>query len=213
MWIDITRTLEPGMTVYPDDPAFQMETETHDIYKVSRVALCVHSGTHIDAPSHFLLDGDTESYQIDQLCGDAVVLNWGPNWLTRAAGVPRVLLRGGEGLSADEARAAARQGVRLIGTDRLSIAPFDNEAATHRTLLEQGVCILENADLSAAPEGRCRLICLPMKLKGSDGAPVRAFLIREPEDGEGSHDEKNHRGADVRLGADRADARRAPHRA
>ena len=180
MWIDITRPLEPGMTVYPGDPAFELRTTQHDIYKVSSVAMSVHCGTHIDAPSHFLLPGDTDDYPVSRLCGEAVVLDWTADWPDRAGGVPRVLLRGGSGLSEAEARAAAEAGIRLIGTDRLSVAPFDAEAATHRALLSKGVCILENADLSHAPEGKYRLLCLPMKLKGAEGAPVRAFLIDEP---------------------------------
>jgi len=179
MWIDITRPLKPGMTVYPGDPAFELNTESFPIYRVSAIRMCVHCGTHIDAPSHFLLPGDTDDYPVSQLCGRALVLDWREGWLERAEGNARVLLKGGSGLREDEARAAAEAGIRLVGTDRLSIAPFDAEAATHRALLSRGVCILENADLAAAPEGAYRLLCLPMKLKGAEGAPVRAFLIDE----------------------------------
>ena len=178
-WIDITRPLEPGMAVYPGDPAFEMDTDEFSIYKVSRIRMSAHCGTHIDAPSHFLLKGDTEDYPMAQLCGEAVLLDWTADWLDRAAGAARVLLRGGNGLSETEARAAAEAGVALIGTDRLSIAPSGAEAAAHRALLSKGVCILENADLSRAPEGTYRLMCFPMKLKGAEGAPVRAFLVDE----------------------------------
>ena len=180
MWIDITKPLEPGMTVYPGDPAFEMHTDKFDIYKVSSFSMCVHCGTHIDAPSHFLMKGDTEDYPVSRLCGEALVLHWREGWLDQAKGAKRVLLKGGSGLSEAEAVAAADAGVLLIGTDRLSIAPSPVEAPTHRALLGRGVCILENADLSRAPEGSYRLICLPMKLKGAEGAPVRAFLIDEP---------------------------------
>ena len=179
MWIDITKPLEPGMTVYPGDPAFEMHTDKFDIYKVSSFSMCVHCGTHIDAPSHFLMEGDTEDYPVSQLCGEALVLDWREGWLDQAKGAKRVLLKGGSGLSEVEAVAAADAGVLLIGTDRLSIAPSPVEAPTHRALLGRGVCILENADLSHAPEGSYRLICLPMKLKGAEGAPVRAFLVDE----------------------------------
>ena len=84
MWIDITKPLEPGMTVYPGDPAFELRTAQHNIYKVSHIAMSVHCGTHIDAPSHFLLSGDTEDYPASQLCGEALVLDWHENWLDRA---------------------------------------------------------------------------------------------------------------------------------
>lgn len=180
MWIDITKPLEPGMTVYPGDPAFEMRTDTFDICRVSSFSMCVHCGTHIDAPSHFLLEGDTEDYPAQQLCGEAVVLDWREGWLARTNGAKRVLLKGGSGLTEAEAMAAADAGIRLVGTDRLSIAPSPVEAPTHRALLGRGVCILENADLSRVPEGKYRLLCLPMKLKGAEGAPVRAFLVDEP---------------------------------
>ena len=179
MWIDITKPLEPGMTVYPGDPAFEMHTDKFDIYKVSSFSMCVHCGTHIDAPSHFLMEGDTEDYPVSRLCGEALVLHWREGWLDQAKGAKRVLLKGGNGLREDEAVAAADAGVLLIGTDRLSIAPSPVEAPTHRALLGRGVCILENAALEDVPEGKYRLICLPMKLKGAEGAPVRAFLIDE----------------------------------
>ncbi|MBR4443476.1 MAG: cyclase family protein [Clostridia bacterium] len=179
MWHDITKPLQPGMTVYPGDPAFELRTERHDIYKVSSIAMCVHCGTHIDAPSHFLLDGDTDDYPVSRFCGEAVVLDWREGWPGDVQGCARVLLKGGSGLSEDEAREAAEAGVALIGTDRLSIAPFDHEAATHIALLSRGVCILENADLAGVKPGKYRLLCLPMRLKGAEGAPVRAFLIDE----------------------------------
>ena len=179
MWIDITRPLEPGMAVYPGDPAFELNTDCFGIYRVSTIRMCVHCGTHIDAPSHFLLEGDTDSYPVSQLCGEAAVLSWREGWTDDAKGCTRVLLKGGAGLREDEARSAVRAGIVLIGTDRLSIAPADAEAATHRELLSKGICILENADLSGVPDGRYRLVCLPMKLKGAEGAPVRAFLTDE----------------------------------
>ena len=179
MWHDITKPLEPGMTVYPGDPAFELRTDVYDIYKVSSFSMCVHCGTHIDAPSHFLLEGDTEDYPVSRLCGEAVVLDWHEGWLSDAAGASRVLLRGGNGLTEAEARAAAEAGVVLVGTDRLSIAPSPVEAPTHRALLSRGVCILENADLAGVEPGQYRLLCLPLKLKGAEGAPVRAFLIDE----------------------------------
>ncbi|MBQ8952628.1 MAG: cyclase family protein, partial [Clostridia bacterium] len=99
MWHDITRPLQPGMTVYPGDPAFELQTDVFDVYKVSTISMSVHCCTHIDAPSHFLMEGDADSYPVSQLCGEAVLLDWRADWLERANGARRVLLRGGSGLT------------------------------------------------------------------------------------------------------------------
>lgn len=176
MLIDITRPLSPQTAVYPGDPPFEIQTDMHDIYKVSCISMCVHTGTHIDAPSHFLLSGDVCDYPLEQLCGPVLVLDKTEGWLSRLNGARRVLLRGGSGVTEEEARLIASSGVRLIGTDQLSIAPTPVEAPTHRILLGGGVCVLENADLANVPCGEYRLICLPLKLTSCEGAPVRAVL-------------------------------------
>lgn len=175
-YIDITKPLSPDTAVYPGDPPYVLTTEKFSIYQVSRLSMSVHTGTHIDAPAHFLLPGDICDYAPEQLCGSVRVLNKEDGWLSRLDGVVRVLLKGGSGVSEEEARIAADRGICLIGTDQLSIAPTPVEAPTHRLLLSRGICILENADLSEVPCGDYRLVCLPLKLVSSDGAPVRAFL-------------------------------------
>jgi arylformamidase len=81
------------------------------------------------------------------------------------------------GLSVDGAEWLVRTGVKLIGIDYLSIAPFNQSLPTHQVLLKPGIVILEGVDLSAVPAGIYNLYCLPLKLVGSDGAPARAILI------------------------------------
>jgi arylformamidase len=81
------------------------------------------------------------------------------------------------GLSADAAQFIVDKGIRLVGIDYLSIAPYKQGAPTHRILLEAGVVILEGLNLSAVSPGRYTLYCLPLKLAGSDGAPARAILV------------------------------------
>jgi arylformamidase len=81
------------------------------------------------------------------------------------------------GLSADGADYLIRRGVKLVGVDYLSVAPFHNSRPTHEILLSAGVVILEGLDLSGVSQGRYTMYCLPLKLAGSDGAPARAILI------------------------------------
>ena len=70
-----------------------------------------------------------------------------------------------------------KKGVKLVGVDYLSVAPFNDGAATHRILLEADVVIVEGLDLTRVSKGRYTLYCLPVKLMGSDGAPARAVLV------------------------------------
>jgi arylformamidase len=79
-------------------------------------------------------------------------------------------------LDASAAVVLAAAGVRLVGADYLSVAPFGDPAPTHRALLEAGVVILEGLDLREVPPGRYDLLCLPIRLVGADGAPARALL-------------------------------------
>ena len=176
-----------------------------DPCNLSYLALNVHAGTHVDAPHHFLNDCRTvESLQLEQLIGPAYVLHVrddvkkiDADLLDSAsipAGTSRLLFRTGNSelwhrgewefqrdfvaLSGDGARWIVKHGVKLVGVDYLSVAPFNDAAETHRVLLEAGVVILEGLDLSAVQQGNYDLCCLPLKLLGSDGAPARVVLTR-----------------------------------
>jgi arylformamidase len=70
-----------------------------------------------------------------------------------------------------------KKGVKLVGVDYLSVAPFNDGVATHRILLEAGVVVVEGLNLARVSKGRYTLYCLPVKLMGSDGAPARAVLV------------------------------------
>jgi arylformamidase len=82
-------------------------------------------------------------------------------------------------VSPDGANCLVENGVKLVGIDYFSIAPFKESVPTHRALLGPELIILEGIDLSAISQGRYQLYCLPMKLGGSDGAPARAILIED----------------------------------
>jgi arylformamidase len=205
---DITLPVSPDMPVWPGDPPVvleqvsSMDAGAHD--NVSRLACGVHTGTHVDAPHHFMNDHRTvESLSLDVLVGPAQVVQI-PNEafvvtadvLEKAAipsGTLRLLLKtrnsqlwergtkvffpGFVGISADGADWLLKYGLKLIGIDYLSIAPYKQSGPTHRILFEAGITIVEGMDLSAVPAGTYELYCLPLKLVGSDGAPARVIVV------------------------------------
>ena len=200
-YLDVTPLIASGMAGYPGDPPVALEpwaTLAAGGFRVSALRLGTHTGAHIDAPAHCFADGaGVDAIPLDLLCGPAFVLDCASTTLPPgqiAAGTvtdappdcTRLLLRthgagptADAGLSLPAARALIARGVRLVGIDRLSIAPADDPLPVHRLLLGAGVIILEGLDLSEAPVGPCTLLCLPLKLMGADGAPARVALIVE----------------------------------
>ncbi|MEZ0397030.1 MAG: cyclase family protein [Anaerolineales bacterium] len=171
---------------------------------VSHLKAGVHVGTHVDAPHHFLNDRRTvESLPLEVLTGPALVVRLPDECqvVTAAdleaaaipAGTERLLLKTHNssfwqasrhdfrpdfvGVAADAAEWLVGRGVRLVGVDYLSVAPYKQSVPTHEILLRASVVIVEGLDLSAVPPGRYNLYCLPLKLVGSDGAPARAILV------------------------------------
>jgi arylformamidase len=172
----------------------------------SRLACSVHCGTHIDAPAHFIDKGTTiEQLSLDSLVGSATVVEFPeidritPDLLETQqidAQTDRLLLKTKNSelwadpehefypdfvaVSPESARWIVNRGIKLVGIDYLSIQMFnDAEPLTHRILLEAGVIILEGLNLQDVKAGTYQLICLPLKLAGSEGAPARAILIQE----------------------------------
>ena len=172
-------------------------------YNVSLLEMGVHTGTHMDAPYHVMDAGRTvDQIPLEQLIGQAQVVVVPPeiesidaNFLSYCGlseGVERVLfktrnskfwndqpLRFREdfiGVDASGARWLTEQGVILAGIDWFSISPMQDLKTPHEILLGAGTVILENLDLRKVPAGSYELICLPLKLMGTDGAPVRAIL-------------------------------------
>ncbi len=178
-----------------------MDAGAHD--NVSRLACSVHTGTHVDAPHHFLNDHRTvELLALDILVGPALVIQIPldarlvtADVLEKAAfpvGTERLLLKTansqlwarGEntfqtdfvGVSEDGAEWLVSHAIKLVGIDYLSVAPYHQSIPTHRALLSAGVIIVEGLDLSVINPGTYGLYCLPLKLVGSDGAPARVIL-------------------------------------
>lgn len=205
---DISLLISPDMPVWPGDPAVILEqVESMDKgaeYNMTRLAMSVHAGTHVDAPHHFLNDHRTvESLPLEALTGLCYVLQLPDDVdeITAEAlartplpdGVERLLFgtrnsrwwaRGVKefqadfvAISEDGAQWLVERGVKLVGLDYLSVAPYHQSIPTHRVLLEAGVIALEGINLSQVPRGFYELYCLPLKLAGSDGAPTRAILV------------------------------------
>jgi arylformamidase len=180
--IDVTVPIRPGMAVYPGDPEVRLERVRSisggDGYNLSRLDLGVHSGTHVDAPVHFVEGGaGTESLPLDVLVGPCVVVDGiqVPKAAERVLFKTQTSADESEALDVVTAQALVAAGVRLIGIDELSIG--DEEV--HDTLLRAAVVVIEALDLEGVDAGEYELICAPVKLVGSDGAPARVFLRRE----------------------------------
>lgn len=205
---DITLTISPDMVVWPGDGPVEIYT-TDTIAEgadanVSRIHMGVHTGTHIDAPRHFLEDGETvEKLDIEMLTGRVYVLHVADEvgLITKAiiekSRIPprtkRVLFRTRNSnlwrdgnhtefetnfvaLDPEACELLIQRGVKLVGVDYLSVAPYSAPVPTHKTLLEAGVLVVEGLNLSDVAQGRYTMYCLPLKIAGVDGAPARAIL-------------------------------------
>jgi len=203
-WIDVTRTLTNGMIHWPGDSPFHCQ-RVADItgpgtVNVSEISTCVHAGTHIDAPFHFIPDGaDVSEVPLAKLCGPAVVVD-----LPEArdvvvedlegAGIEpgfRVLLRTVNqalwdepefdedffGITGDAAMWLVDREVPVVGVDYLSVDGYhDAEKPAHYALLGNGVVIIEGLDLSQVAPGRYEMVALPLKIAGSEGSPARVII-------------------------------------
>jgi len=203
---DISLTLRARMPVYPGEatpllePTSQMERG--DSYNVSRLTVSTHTGTHIDAPRHFLPDGiSVDQIPVDVLVGPALVVQMAvEHEITaadlEAAAIPpdteRLLFKTNNSrllddedfrhdfvyLALDAARWLVERGVRLVAIDYLSVERMDAQPnIVHQTLLRAGVVIVEGADLRKVAPGPYLLACLPLKIEGGDGSPVGAVLV------------------------------------
>jgi arylformamidase len=205
-WIDVTVPVRTGMVCWPDDPPVRVDrvsdVDRGDEATVSRLSLGAHTGTHVDAPAHFLRGGaGVDAIPIDATVGPARVVLLpgvgaiGPDQLAAIEPVAgeRILLHTDNSalwrsdrfskryahLTTAAAELLVDRRVRTIGIDYLSIEAFGAPGhPAHRVLLAAGVCILEGLDLSAVDPGDYDLVCLPLRVAGADGAPARAVLRR-----------------------------------
>jgi arylformamidase len=203
-WIDISLPVYSGMVVWPGDSEVRvervMELEKGDPFNLTQCSFTAHTGTHMDAPRHFLPQGaGIDALPLDAVLGPCRVVPIRDPRAVRPAELPddlepgdRILFKTGNStklnrlqhfvedfvyLSREAAQALVTAGVRTVGIDYLSVGGFrDDMAETHLILLGAGVWIIEGLDLSQVEPGRYELACLPLRLVGADGAPARAAL-------------------------------------
>ena len=200
---DISLKLTGETVRWVTAPPFELEERRRmskgDPNNSSALNMSVHSGTHIDAPFHFVADGNTiDQLPVERFIGPALVYAVeAERYITkehvagiRLDGATRVLFktRNSELLhqreydpdfvafSVEAAQSLVELGVELVGLDYLSVAHADEQVPVHRAFLDHGVVLLEGIDLSAVAPGRYELMCLPIPLGDSDGAPCRAVL-------------------------------------
>jgi len=203
---DISLTLRQRMPVYPGEPPPLLEPtsqmERGEPYNLSRLTIGTHTGTHIDAPRHFLPSGTSvDQIPVDLLVGPALVVQMAVEQEIAAAdleasaippGTERLLFKTRNSrllddddfrrdfvyVTLDAARWLVERGVRLVAIDYLSVERMDAQPnVVHQTLLRAGVVIVEGADLRQVAPGPYLLACLPLKIEGADGSPVRAVLV------------------------------------
>jgi arylformamidase len=200
---DISQTLREGIAVWPGDQAYRlhrtMEIRRGDSCNVAAVTLSIHTGTHLDAPYHFDESGAPISdVPLEHYVGPARLVRIDVPSAIGSEELRQLDLRGAERIlfktrssdlpedrferdfayiSEGAAEYLGSLRMRLVGIDSPSVDPFDSrELRAHKILLKHQVAILEGARLAHVPEGDYELICLPLRLEGLDGSPVRAIL-------------------------------------
>ncbi len=207
-WYDISVVLKQGMVYLPADPVAPKIYRISDIAKGDKVTASVleilsHTGTHVDTPQHFLLDGSTiTDMPLDATVGPARVIEIKDSETIKVEELEPYNIRQGERilfktrnspisyesekfvegcvyLSSEAAKYLGEKKPRLIGIDLITIGNFsdyDSINQTHLYLLENGVYILEGLALAGVPAGEYELLCLPLRLERGDAAPSRALL-------------------------------------
>jgi arylformamidase len=207
---DVSLTIREGMPVWPGDEQVVLQRRTKieegAHANVSYLHLSVHTGTHVDAPFHFLADGSkVDEMPLDVLIGPAQVVEVPDSVKVINAEViagmsiadepKRLLFKTSNShfwdLDKDEFQTAfvgidlsgseelVKRGIKLVGIDYLSASPYKVSKPTHDVLLGSSMIIIEGLDLRGVKAGFYNMYCLPLKLHGSDGAPARVVLTQE----------------------------------
>ena len=204
-WIDISVPLKNGMARWPTDPEIIItkidSIKNGDVDNLTHVSMCAHTGTHMDAPSHFIKSGKTiDKMPVSATVGEARVIEIkDKEFITveeirpyRIRKREIILFKTGNSktrwdnkpfkkkfvhLSTEAAQYLASRQVKTIGVDYLSIGGYDgNVVEVHNIILKAGIWVIEGLDLSKIKPGDYELNCLPIKLTGADGAPCRALI-------------------------------------
>lgn len=205
---DVTLPIQSNMMVWRDDPKVSVKeiaTLEKDGCAVSWISMSSHTGTHVDAPSHFLENAiGVDRIDPQKLVGPCTVLDFTTldHHEITAADLEkfpvnegsRIILKTGNFkflkqksfpnqyvcLSEEGARYLVERKIYLVGTDFLGIEKENAPGhPVHKTLLSAGIVNLEGLDLSDVPAGQYQLICMPLRIENCDGAPARVFLIQD----------------------------------
>jgi arylformamidase len=199
-WLDVSVPIYTGMVHFPDNPSIEIDritdVEKGDLCTISSLKMGTHTGTHIDAPIHFLPGGTgTDQVPLEHLIGPARVIEIKDAHAVKAEELrghhlgtrERLLFKTSNSerrwktsqfvpdfvsIAEDAASYLAGLNTLAVGIDYLSAGSPE----THRTLLSAGVAIVEGLNLAGVSPGRYELFCLPLKILGGDGAPARALL-------------------------------------
>jgi arylformamidase len=202
--IDVTVPLDASLPVYPGDTPFTIEAVKRiargDTSNVSTLHMSVHAGTHVDAPRHFFDDGPgAAALPVELLLGRARVIEIQSRTGIGAEELAtldlsddvRVLFKTSNsrlwgspefhtdyvGVTASGAEHLIAHGIKVVGVDYLSVEEFKKPGApAHHILLGGGAIVIEGLDLRDVDPGIYDMVCLPLRIVGSDGAPARVLL-------------------------------------
>ncbi|MGN0173302.1 MAG: cyclase family protein [Acutalibacteraceae bacterium] len=188
---DISRELMSA-EVYPDDikPKLKKVSEIARgrVCNVTNLEMCLHNGTHIDAPKHFFDDKhDIEQLGVSVFCGVCDVVSFDDHITGEdinkkvPADCERLIIKSyGKGrLTFYSLMDIISTKIKLIGIDDISVGIVGAENQIHKELLGNGIVILEGLKLDEIPDGRYVLVCEPIKISGADAAPCRAILLKD----------------------------------
>ncbi len=183
--IDVSRTLHdtpetPGEIVPRLRRVSRMDEGS--LYNLSEISMCVHNGTHVDAPLHFVADGrEVVECPLDVFVGECYVKAFeGDITAGQIDALPqccRLLIKGDATVTEEAAEAIVRRGITMVGIERNAIGVPGNTQPVHVILLSANTGVLEGLDLSEAPEGEAFIMAQPLKIADSEGAPCRALLF------------------------------------
>ena len=183
-----------GSVVYPGDPVPQTKMISKmsegALYNLTTLEMCVHNGTHVDAPSHFIKDGNTiDNIPLEYFVGECFVCCHNGNVNTNDAlniirkakkynASERILIKGNCVITEEAANVFKNEKIKLIGNESQSVGPIDNPIKVHLILLQSNIVLLEGIVLDSVEEGKYYLCAQPLNIKGIEGSPCRAILIK-----------------------------------
>lgn len=204
-WKDVSVSLRDGMPHWPGDPECRItrvnKMEDGAVCNLTHLSMSAHTGTHMDAPRHFVADGITmEQMPLEPVIGRCKVIEFDVEDQITADDLKAVKLGHGQrvlfktrnstrswamtefdkhfvSIRADAAQYLVDQKVSTVGVDYLSIGGFEKDGVeTHQIMLGAGIWVIEGLNLADTKPGYYDMICLPLKIEGADGAPCRVVL-------------------------------------